>query len=771
MTPLETLDSARANADASRSGNPAARETPAPESTVAVRGQLLWFHDDPFLVPNKYAMRYEHDGLLICSNGKIQHCGPYESVREHLPPQATFVDHRDKIITPGFVDTHVHYSQTAMIGAYGEKLIEWLQKYVYPEEMKFSDREYADEIAQLFCEQLLRNGTTTALVFCTSHPESVDALFEETNRRGMRMAAGKVLMDRNAPAELLDSSVQEAYEQSRRLIERWHHAPGTRGVYAVTPRFAVACTGEMLQAADDLWRSADGLIMHTHVSENPDEVYQVRGLFPERSGYLDVYHHYGLLGPRAVLAHGVQLTAGELDTCSTTRAAIAHCPTSNLFLGSGRFQLRDAKNPRRQITVGLGTDVGGGTSFSPLSTMSEAYKVAALGDYPLDAARMFYLATKGGAVALGMDHQIGSLEPGYEADFTVLDPKATPLLARRTRNSPNITDVLFALSILGDDQAVAETYVAGRRSYAREAKPDPQPKRNWTLTWSRYDWESDTWLPDQPTPAVGWRAPAIDSYAGNLHCVYNSTRDELHWTVFDGTEWSTPVSLGRQAGTNPSLAAYNGKLYCCYVSQSHKTFLISYDDETGGWSPPQHIASAPDSGQPPTLAAYHGLLYVFLRDREYKPGYIHCATYDAEQDLWSAWRQLWRVDTYDPVAAAPFAGRLYVMYSPRLAEDSYETQELRWTSYDSETDRWDGHRVLAGTFDTARPALTPYNGLLYASGNQWAGTELHNWTARLGPDVPTWSTPEWNAQIHPGTSFGLGLTAYHGHLYAVYFTR
>ncbi|GAA1755634.1 guanine deaminase [Streptomonospora arabica] len=753
--------------DDSRCGNPESPDRTAPESTVALRGRLLWFRDDPFLVAGEHAMRYESDGLLICADGRIQHCGPYEDVKRHLPPNVTPVDHRDRIITPGFVDTHVHYSQTAMIGAFGEKLIEWLQKYVYPEEAKFSDRSYAAEIAHLFCDQLLRNGTTTALVFCTSHPESVDALFEETNRRGMRVAAGKVLMDRNAPEELLDRSPEEAYEQSRRLIERWHEAPGTRGVYAVTPRFAVSCTGDLLQTAGELWKSSEGLLMHTHVSENPDEVYQVRGLFPERSGYLDVYHHYGLLGARAVLAHGVHLTAGEMDTCSATGAAIAHCPTSNLFLGSGGFQLRHAKNPRRPITVGLGTDVGGGTSFSPLSTMNEAYKVAALGDYPLDAVRMFYLATRGGAAALGMDDRIGSLEPGYEADIAVLDPKATPLLARRTRDSREITDVLFALSILGGDQAVAETYVAGRLSYKRDTEPAPQPRMtNRTLAWSRYDWESGEWLHDRHTSFDGHRAPAVDAYAGGLHCLYNSPTDKLQWTTFTGTEWSAPVALGPQGGTKPAAAAYSGKLYCGYVSSTRAPYLLAYDAETGEWSRPQRLDTAPHSNQPPAMAAYHGLLYVFLRDRE-PDGHLHWAAYDAELDRWSAWERLWRTG-YDPVAAAPFAGRLYVMYSPGQASDG-RYRDLRWTSYDSANGSWEEHRVLSGTIDTARPALAPYNGLLYASGNQWVGNELRNWTAELGPDVRVWTTPEPNPRINPSTMYGLGLTAYEGLLYAAHF--
>ncbi|WP_017596073.1 guanine deaminase [Nocardiopsis potens] len=763
---MDLMDTAYDSADTLPADSPAPFDVPDGGSTVAVRGQLLWFRDDPFLVPVEHAMRYEKDGLLVCAGGKIRYCGPYGDAEGHLTADAVLVDHRDKIITPGFVDAHVHYTQTAMIGAYGEKLIEWLKKHVYPEEMKFSDRSYAAEIAHLFCDELLRSGTTTALVFCTTHPQSVDVLFDEADRRGMRIAAGKVLMDRNAPEALLDTSVERAYEQSRELIERRHRAPGTRGVYAVTPRFALACTREMLQAAGDLWTSAEGLLMHTHVSENPDEVYQVRGLFPERSGYLDVYRHYGLLGPRAVLAHGVHLTAEELDTCSGTGAAIAHCPTSNLFLGSGLFRLRDAKNPGRPVKVALGTDVGGGTAFSPLSTMNEAYKVAALGNHPLDAARMFYLATKGGATALGMDGLIGSLEAGHEADFTVLDPKATPLLARRTENGTGIVDVLFALAILGGDQAVAETYVAGRRAYRRDTGPAPRPKRTRTLAWSRYDWESDTWLPDRPTPAIGWRAPAIDAYAGALHCVYNSGSDVLHWTTFDGTEWSAPADLGFKAGPTPGVAAYGAKLYCGFVHDA-RLRMTAYDGEAGEWGSPQRITAAPETGFPPALAAYHGLLHVFLRDRRTE-GRIHWASYDAEQDRWSEWRPLWHVASFDPVAAAPFAGRLYVMYSP--GREGGEEQDLKWTSYDSETGTWDGHRVLAGTAGTARPSLTPYNGLLYACGNQWVGSELHAWTARLGPDVPEWSTPQRNTRIHPYSGYGLSMAAYNGLLYTAYFT-
>jgi guanine deaminase len=302
------------------------------------------------------------------------------------------------------------------------------------------------------------------------YPESVDAFFEESERRNMRMIGGKVLMDRNAPNGLLDTP-QSAYDDSKELIARWHGRG--RQLYAITPRFAPTSSPEQLEAAGALWGESPGTFMHTHVSENVGEIAWVRELFPEQRGYLDVYDHYGLLGPRSVLAHGVHLTGRERARVAESGAAISHCPTSNLFLGSGLFHVHDAKDARRPMLVGLGTDIGAGTSFSMLATMNEAYKVAELGNYPMNSLKSFYLATLGGAEALRLSDDIGSLEVGKEADFVVLDPHATPLMSYRASRAESTEELMFVLSIMGDDRAVAATYVAGALAHERLEPSSP----------------------------------------------------------------------------------------------------------------------------------------------------------------------------------------------------------------------------------------------------------------------------------------------------------
>jgi guanine deaminase len=302
-------------------------------------------------------------------------------------------------------------------------------------------------------------------VFCAVFPQSVDALFEEASARNMRVIAGKVLMDRNAPAALLDSA-QRGYDDSRALIARWHGRG--RNLYAITPRFAPACTRAQLELAGALWHEHPNVFMQSHIAESVAEVAWARELFPERSGYLDIYGHYGLTGRRAMLAHGIHLTESELAACHDAGTAISHCPTSNLFLGSGLFRVNVAKDPRRPVHVGMGTDIGAGTSFSMLATMGEAYKVAQLNGYSMSALRNFYLATLGGARALALDHLIGTLQPGREADLVVLDPNATELLALRCERSKSIEETLFVLMTIGDDRAVKATYVAGELRYARD---------------------------------------------------------------------------------------------------------------------------------------------------------------------------------------------------------------------------------------------------------------------------------------------------------------
>jgi guanine deaminase len=431
--------------------------------TTALRGTIVTCRDDPFLTDPDKAFTVERDGIVICRNGRVEAIGPAQALLPSLPA-GCLTDHSGCLIVPGFIDTHVHYVQTGMIASYGEQLLDWLERYAFPAEMAFADAAYAATMAKTFCDELLRNGTTTALVFCAVYPQSVDALFAEAERRGMRIAAGKVLMDRNAPEALRDTA-QRAYDDSKALIARWHkHA---RSLYAITPRFAGTSTPAQLDAAGALWREHKDVLVHSHISENRREIEWTAALFPDRKDYLDVYDHHGLIGRRAVLAHGVHLSENELCRCHESGTSLAHCPTSNLFLGSGLFRIGAVKDPRRPVQVGLGTDVGGGTSFSLLATMGAAYEIAQLGGRALSAVEAFYLATLGGARALALDDRLGTIAPGYEADFAVLDPNATPLLALRNARAESTQDVLFALMMLGDDRAVRATYVAGERAHGR----------------------------------------------------------------------------------------------------------------------------------------------------------------------------------------------------------------------------------------------------------------------------------------------------------------
>jgi guanine deaminase len=439
-------------------------------AVTALRGSLVFCRDDPFLTDPTRAFVHEPDGLVICRDGLIQAIGPYAALKSGLPADAELADYSGCLITPGFIDTHIHYVQTDIIGVQGHQLLDWLNEYTFIAEQAFADETVCRETARVFCDELLRHGTTTALVFCSVHTGSVDALFEEAQRRNLRLIAGKVLMDRNAPEALRDTA-QSGYDQSKELIKRWHGRG--RALYAITPRFAVSSTPEQLELAGVLWKEHPDVFVQTHISENTDEIAEVRQLFPERRDYLDVYDHYGLIGRRAVLAHGIYLGERELSRCHETGTALAHCPTSNTFLGSGLFRTRHVKDPKRPVQVGMGTDIGGGTSFSMLATMSEAYKVAQLAGHPIDAVEAFFLATLGGARALALDDRIGTLAPGGEADMVVLDPNATPLLAFRNRRSRSIRETLAVLSTLGDDRAVRATYVAGKPTHVR-GQVDPR---------------------------------------------------------------------------------------------------------------------------------------------------------------------------------------------------------------------------------------------------------------------------------------------------------
>lgn len=424
-------------------------------------GKVLHFLSDP-ATDGDQAFEYFDDGALLIEDGLVCAVGTAQSITSMLPSTAERVNHANALIVPGFIDTHIHYPQIDIIGAHGEQLLEWLERYVFPAEAKFADRTHANEVAARFMSELLRNGTTTALVFGTVHPQSVDAFFEAAEAHNMRMIAGKVLMDRNAPENLCDTP-ELAYTQSKALIERWHNRGRQR--YAVTPRFAPTSSPAQLAAAGRLLQEFPDVYMHTHMSENVNEVAWVEALFPEHEHYLHTYDDAGLLGRRSIFAHCIHLNDNEWRRLADTQSNIAFCPTSNLFLGSGLFSLQQAR--KHGVKTGLGTDVGAGTSFSLLQTMNEAYKVQQLQGQTLQPLESFYLATLGGARTLDLDALIGNFLPGKEADFAVLDLAPTPLLAKRLTLCTSLRETLFVLSTLGDDRCVRETWIMGEQRHRR----------------------------------------------------------------------------------------------------------------------------------------------------------------------------------------------------------------------------------------------------------------------------------------------------------------
>jgi guanine deaminase len=427
----------------------------------AYRAGLMHFHADPAFIEHAHA--WHEDGLLIVEDGKVTAAGDYSTLRATLPPGAEVHDYRGKIIMPGFIDAHVHYPQTDMIASPAPGLLPWLEQYTFPTERKFADPQHASQTAEFFLDELLRNGTTTAMVYCTVHPQSVDAFFNASESRNLRMIAGKVMMDRHCPDFLCDTAEGGARE-TEELIQRWHKRG--RQLYAITPRFAPTSTEAQLQLAGELAQKYPDTFLQTHVSENKEECQWVKQLFPQARSYLDVYDRYGMMRPRAVYGHCIWLDERDRERMVETKSAAAVCPTSNLFLGSGLFDFEQAD--KHGMLLSLATDVGGGTSFSMLQTMNEAYKVARLKGSYLPAMRMFYLATLGAARSLQLDDTIGSFAAGSEADFIVIDPQATPLLARRSANTETLEEQLFALALLGDDRVIAATYSAGRKVHERK---------------------------------------------------------------------------------------------------------------------------------------------------------------------------------------------------------------------------------------------------------------------------------------------------------------
>jgi guanine deaminase len=421
-----------------------------------VRGRILTFKDDP-AATGVAAHAYVEDGAVLMKNGHIEAAGETLS---RVPKDAVVDDHSGCLIMAGFIDTHIHYPQTRVIGSYGAQLLDWLHNYTFLEEQKFADPAHCAEVAEFFLDELFRCGTTTALVYCTVHPESVEAFFTAAERRGARMIAGKTMMDRDAPEKLLDSA-QQGYDESKALIERWRGRG--RLDYAVTPRFAVTSTKAQLEAAGALAKEFPEAYVQSHLNENHAEIKLVAKLFPGAKSYLDVYDRAGLLGPRSIFGHCIHMTDGEVARMAESGSVAAFCPTSNLFLGSGLFD--QARLAGAGVRIALATDVGGGTSYSMLRTAAEGYKVLQLNRLPWPPLHAFYRMTLGNARALGLDDRIGSVEPGKEADLVVLDSRATPAMAHRMESAKGDLEVeLFALITMGDDRAVRQTYVAGEPS-------------------------------------------------------------------------------------------------------------------------------------------------------------------------------------------------------------------------------------------------------------------------------------------------------------------
>jgi guanine deaminase len=419
---------------------------------------LLHCLADPGEDSDPSAWAYDDDGLLVVDEGRVVAAGDAGPLLETLPAGVEVTDYRGRLIVPGFIDCHVHFPQLDIVGSFGAQLLDWLKQYAYPAETRFADSDHAREVAAAFIDELLRNGTTTALVFGTVHPHSADAIFEAAEAKGMRLIAGKVLMDSNCPDELRDDP-ESAYADSKALIERWH-GKGRLG-YAITPRFALTSSEAQLEAAGRLAGEYPEVWVHTHLAENHEEVEEIARQFPDSRSYLDVYDRFGLLRERSVFAHCLHMDDTDRALMARKGGAAAFCPTSNLFLGSGLFRLGAMR--AAGIRCGLGTDVGGGTSLSLLRTASEAYKVLHLQDQALPAMQALYLATLGAAETLDLDQQIGNFKPGKEADFVVLDFEGSSITARRTAAAGTIEEKLFALMTLGDDRNIAATYVFGRR--------------------------------------------------------------------------------------------------------------------------------------------------------------------------------------------------------------------------------------------------------------------------------------------------------------------
>jgi guanine deaminase len=428
-------------------------------TSTLLRGRLLSFNRAPSSLSDTDSYSYESDGGLLMKDGLIAACGPYAEVRAAAPAETVEIDHRPHLIMPGFIDTHLHFPQMQVIASYAANLLEWLDTYTFPEECRFVEPAHAERIARHFYDELIRHGTTTAVAYCSVHKASADAFFAEALRRNMRMVGGKAMMDRNAPQGLLDTP-EMGYDETRQVIADWHGKG--RNHVAITPRFAITSTPAQMEATAALAREFPDLHIQTHLSENHEEIKFACELYPDAIDYTDIYARYGLLGTKSLFGHCIHLSEREADVMSEAGAVAVHCPTSNLFLGSGLFPLKALARREKPVRIGVATDIGGGSSYSMLRTMDEAYKIQQLLGERLNPLESYYYMTLGNAEALSLADRIGTLAPGTDADLVVLDAAATPAMALKMEVVKTLPEELFLLQTMGDDRAVAETYVAGK---------------------------------------------------------------------------------------------------------------------------------------------------------------------------------------------------------------------------------------------------------------------------------------------------------------------
>ena len=428
-------------------------------TALLLRGRVLSFLRAPDGIADTGAYLYEEDGGILISDGKVQSVGGYSDVRGKAPEGTETVDHRPHLIMPGFIDTHLHFPQMQVIGSYAPNLLEWLNTYTFVEEQRFADAAHSARIATHFFDEMVRHGTTTAVAYCSVHKTSADAFFAESMKRNMRMVAGKVMMDRNAPEALTDTA-QKGYDETKQVIADWHGKG--RNHVAISPRFAITSTPEQMEASGALARAFPDLHIQTHLSENLDEIRFACELYPAAKDYTDIYEMYGLMGPRTLFGHAIHLSEREMDAMSEAGGIAVHCPTSNLFLGSGLFPLRAMTRRKKPVRTAVATDIGGGSSYSMLRTLDEAYKIQQLQSERLNPLESFYWMTRGNAEALSLETHIGSIAPGMDADLVVLDMRSTPAMKLKAEIVSTLAEELFLLQTMGDDRAIAETYVAGK---------------------------------------------------------------------------------------------------------------------------------------------------------------------------------------------------------------------------------------------------------------------------------------------------------------------